>query len=96
MKTSGASALSKGNFVKAKDDSQTLKPYLIYLTVEGRSSSNIKVKMSFDDDESTAIEFVTDEQSGAAATDCYDLTGRKATEATKGIVIRNGVKILVK
>ena len=95
MKTCGAYALSGGKFYKASSDAQTLKPYLFFLTIEG-GTQGIKVKMSFDDDESTAIEFVTDEPSGAAATDCYDLTGRKATEATKGIVIRNGVKTLVK
>ena len=92
MHTTGAYALSGGKFYAASSDTQTLKPFLFFLTIEGNAPKSIKMNIN---STPTAIEFVTEEHADTNP-DTYDLTGRRTTRTANGITIKNGIKTVTK
>lgn len=109
MATSGAYALTANGFFKATSNAQTLSPFRFFLTVQdtdtaydGVSSANapkhisIMVDGVIDNDDATGIENATEEALGSSQTSGYNIAGQKVSEGYKGIVIKNGRKMLVK
>lgn len=109
MATSGAYALTANGFFKATSNAQTLSPFRFFLTVQdtdtaydGVSSANapkhisIMVDGVIDNDDATGIENATEEVLGGSQTSSYNVAGQKVSEGYKGIVIKNGRKMLVK
>jgi uncharacterized protein YjdB len=81
-----------GEFVFAKASGSTVQNYKnhAYLRL---NSNQANVRMIFDDNDATGINGIeTDEQDAIY----YDLMGRRVTNPTKGIYIKNGKKILIK
>lgn len=79
-----------GEFVFAKASGSTVQNYKnhAYLRL---NSNQANVRMIFDDNDATGINGIeTDEQDAIY----YDLMGRRVTNPTKGIYIKNGKKVL--
>ncbi len=64
---------------------------------KNNNNSNAKIHITLDD-ETTAINhaFIEEEVNGAASTATYNLNGQKVNSSYRGIVIRNGKKIVIK
>ncbi len=93
MNAYGYSA-SSGNFVKASATAK-IHSYCAYIVLPDNATVK-SLPVSFEgDDMSTGIEdaVISDESSNGA---CYNLSGQRVTDGYKGIVIKNGKKILKK
>ena len=81
--------LSDGAFWRAKSGS--LGYGKAYLKLSNALTART-LSIGFDTDETTAIQQIDQHKPTDAVR--YDLNGRRATEATHGIIIENGKKIL--
>ena len=79
-----------GEFVFAKASGSTIQNYKNHAFLR-LNSNQANVRMIFDDNDATGINGIeTDEQDAIY----YDLMGRRVTNPTKGIYIKNGKKVL--
>lgn len=91
MAATHAYALSGGNFYYTTDESKTLKPYRIFLTVPSTTSALVRSRV--DGDDVTAIEGLTIDSPSTDGLP-FNLQGIRVDDNYKGIVIINGKMVL--
>ncbi len=98
MMANGYYAMGGGTLKQAASASSDLQPFRWYMSVTDRNGNpkavnEVKI-MVFDDEwDADNVELTTNDKQEA---EMYDLSGRKVKNATKGIYIKNGKKVLVK
>lgn len=99
----GCYAMSKGGaWIEASSPSATLRPFRLYLSMESRDDSYLKVnltalkaiRLKVDGEETTAIEHSEFRIQNSEL--IYDLQGRRVENPGKGVYIVNGKKVIYK
>ena len=67
-----------------------------YLRIQGSLGNNVKAFIGFNEDETTDIKTLENEQLIMDDSAIYDLQGRKVSTPTRGVYIINGKKVVVK
>ena len=85
-----------GFYKVAAENTININPFRAYLTAPAAGARSY-IGFDLDDDELTGIKMVQHEGAKAEGADtCYDLSGRRVAQPTKGLYIVNGKKYVVK
>lgn len=87
-----------GFFNLASDETVDVgKAYLETTTDIKPTTPGARVAIVFGDDETTGIQELKDSRlEGLKAGDCYNLSGQRVSQPTKGLYIKNGKKVILK